>query len=173
MANAVATTRTARTKSVPDYTAHILRRCFVQLLERIDTAVAAERELTWAADGQPGGMCDPAVATHLRDAENAWDAVTDCLAATTAAATSAPETCVLRAMTFCLRAVMSSESASEFDREISAARRLIAETCVLPNASVADRDFYQVLQAVAARLDALDNLDLYRAGASEAGFDLN
>ncbi len=169
MANAVAITRAARTKSVPDYTAHILRQRFVSLLEHIDRAVEAERQLTWATDGQPGGMCDPSVSVYLRDAENAWDKVTDRLSAATAAAAGESD-CALRRMVFCLRAVLSSETADEFNRELAAARRLIAETCVLPNASVAERDFYQVLQAVASRLDALDSIDLYRSGTSEASF---
>ncbi|NVO25408.1 hypothetical protein [Donghicola mangrovi] len=167
MATAVAITRPAQTKSTRDYSAHILRRNFLQLLTDLDTATAAELELTWASEGLPGGMGDPAVSKYLRESESAWDRVTDCLAATTAAATGVGNCCVLRKMTYCLRSVLSAESAGEFDREIAAARRLIAETCILPNASVADRDFFTVLQAVAARLDGLDSLDLFRSGAPD------
>ena len=171
MAKAVTTTRPARTKSTHDYTGHILRYWFVQSLQHIDTAVTAERSLADAAAGQPDGIWSRVAGTNLRDAELAWDHVADCLSAASDTAGNASSACVLQQMTFALRAVLASESPAEFGKELAAARHLITDARILPDASIAERDFHHVVQTVAARLDALDSLDLYRSGMSDDGPD--
>lgn len=173
MANAFATTRIARKKSTPDFPLHIFRRCYMHLLTCLDAAIAAERELEFAANDQIGGMFDDSISGYLRDAENKWDHVTDSLSALTASANSVPDIYDLRTLAFAMKSVLASETGADFAAELKAARHLIASTCVSPNASVVTKDFYQLLRATAGRLDDLESIGLYRRDVPEFHVDLH
>ena len=163
MANAAHITRSTREKSF-HYELHVLRRAYVQLLQRIDDAVVAQRDLEFASHGQPRGVMDPSVSAFLRACEAAWDDVTDSMSATMAAVTCVDDTYPLVGMAYAIREILAAECGAEFHNRIADARRQIATICVRPEMSIVMKDCFQVLRATADRLTALDSLHIYECG---------
>ena len=144
-----------------DYSTHILRHAFSQLLGALQTAIDAEWTLDRVTDGDRLAVFTPAAGAALRDSENAWDEVTDRLRETTAAAEHAPESYAVRVLVPHMHAVLTSGVGDEFRGALEAAFSHIETSRASLSESVRDRDTRHLLSLAFERLEGLAALPLY------------
>lgn len=160
MAIAVSTT-CAKQVNPRDFSTHILRHAFSQLLGAMETAIDAEWTLDRVTDGDRLAVFIPAAGAALRDSENAWDVVTDRLRETAAAAEHAPASYAVRSMIPHMQAVLTSGVGDEFRGAVEAAISHIETSRAYLSESPRDRDTRHLLSLAFQRLEELAALPLY------------
>lgn len=152
-----------------DFPRAALRHAFVLVLNALDAAISAERDLGLALGDEDRGLFDPALQVWFKAAEDSWQEVKNLLVDLETAAIAVPNACSMSKMALCLDQIIGCDDPQQFQKHFQFAELLAHTASVIPLRTTVGRDSALIVRAAMERLDQLAILPNHHMDA--LGFD--